>query len=232
MIRIRKSADRGQADHGWLQTSHTFSFADYYDPSQMNFSVLRVINEDQIAPESGFGTHGHKDMEIITYVVSGALSHKDSMGHATTILPGEVQRLSAGTGIKHSEFNESNQVNTHLLQIWFLPEISGIRPSYEQKSYKKAFLNNNFVLVASKSGEEGSVSINQDLKMYVGKSITSGHISFEPIGHRNIWIQVIHGTLELNGQMATAGDGIAVTEINLLNLRWDAEIEFILFDLP
>jgi redox-sensitive bicupin YhaK (pirin superfamily) len=232
MITIRKSEDRGHADHGWLNTFHSFSFANYYDPNHMGFSVLRVINEDWIDAGTGFGTHPHQDMEIITYVVEGALYHKDSMGNETTIKPGEVQRMSAGTGIRHSEHNYNQDGKTHLFQIWILPEQKGITPSYDQKSFSKALTENEFILVASRNGRENSVSLNQDVDMYLMKAHGSNELTFDNTQKRNIWIQVITGTLNVNNIKAASGDGISISQMNPIILKWNADTEFILFDLP
>lgn len=231
MITIRKSEERGHANHGWLDTFHTFSFANYYDPKHMGFSVLRVINEDKIAAGTGFGTHPHQDMEIITYVVEGALEHKDSIGNTTVILPGEVQRMSAGTGVRHSEYNHAKDSSTHLLQIWILPDKKGITPSYDQKSFIDLLTDNNFILVASKDGKENSVSLNQNLDMYVMKSKIAGEKTYLISSNRNVWIQVIRGSLIAGDQSVVAGDGAAVTEMASINLHWTPNTEFILFDL-
>lgn len=232
MISVRKSGDRGHANHGWLDTYHSFSFANYYDPNFMGFSVLRVINEDKIDAGTGFGTHPHQDMEIITYVVEGALAHKDSMGNSTVILPGEVQRMSAGTGIRHSEYNHAENLATHLFQIWILPEKKGITPSYDQKSFLDSFTDNNFVLVASHDGKNNSVSLSQDINMYVLKSKSGGKMTYDILNKRNIWIQIIIGQLNVNEIQASAGDGIAIKELENIVLQWTAGTEFIFFDLP
>jgi redox-sensitive bicupin YhaK (pirin superfamily) len=230
MFQIRKSSDRGYADHGWLKSMHTFSFANYYDPAHMSFASLRVINEDFIAGGGGFPTHPHQDMEIITYVTEGILEHKDSMGNSTQIKPGEVQRMSAGTGIRHSEFNSSPSVSVHLLQIWILPEEKGITPSYGQKSFLTQISNEKFVLVASRDGREDSVSLNQDADLYVGKSESRQTKEFAIRPHRNIWIQLISGELKVNDHILNKGDAIAITHEKSISLDWQ-NAEFILFDL-
>ncbi len=232
MIKIRKSSERGDANHGWLHSKHTFSFADYHDPKHMGFGVLRVINEDRIEGGTGFGTHGHRDMEIISYVVEGALEHKDSMGSDTIILPGEVQRMSAGTGVRHSEYNHSKNSPTHLLQIWILPEQNGISPGYGQKSFANEFATNQLILVASKSGQNGSISIHQDVNMYACKSAVADEKNIDLGPTRKAWVQVIKGNVRLNGQSLLAGDGAALEDEAKLGLAWSAHSEFIVFDLP
>lgn len=232
MITLRKSLDRGHANHGWLDSYHTFSFADYYDPNHMNCSVLRVINEDKIDAGTGFGTHGHQEMEIITYIIEGALEHKDSMGNQTIIKPGEVQRMSAGTGIKHSEYNPSIDLPVHLLQIWLLPEKKAITPSYDQKSFTEALLTNKLVLVASKDGLENSVSINQDVKMYACRSKISGVEKLTITPNRTFWIQLIKGSLSANDLQMKPGDGATFKNEEFMQLLWQPESEFIIFDLP
>lgn len=193
MICLRKSNDRGRADHGWLKSRHTFSFADYHDPDFMGFRTLRVINEDHIQGGKGFGTHPHRDMEIISYVASGALEHKDSMGNSTVILPGEVQRMSAGTGVRHSEFNPDPNHEVHLFQIWILPEKTGIPPSYGQKSFELELNNNDLVLVVSKDGRDGSLSMNQDADVYVSRLKPGRKFSLQIRSGRGIWAQMING---------------------------------------
>ncbi len=232
MINIRKSSDRGQADHGWLQTSHTFSFADYYNPTQMGFSALRVINEDFITAGSGFPTHSHRDMEIITYIVEGALEHKDSMGNSTVIKPGEVQRMSAGTGVRHSEFNGSKNQKTHLLQIWILPDKTNYEPSYGQKTFESQLQTGDLVLVASNSGRDGSVNLNQDVDMYVAKSNQTGEKILNTDQTRHYWLQVVKGVVTLNDISLAAGDAGQATNETRLHLKWQPSSEFILFDLP
>jgi redox-sensitive bicupin YhaK (pirin superfamily) len=232
MLKIRKSDQRGHANHGWLDTYHTFSFADYYDPEFMGFSVLRVINQDIIAAGTGFGMHGHRDMEIITYVVKGALFHKDSMGNETIIRPGEVQRMSAGSGIKHSEYNHEKASETHLFQIWISPIKKNSIPSYDQKSFSEALSSNGIILVASPTGKENSVSLDQDVNMYVGKPKIAGVTLFNISTQRNIWIQLITGNLDINGNTLSLGDGAQVTQTENLKLKWTENSEFLIFDLP
>lgn len=232
MKTIIKANDRGQANHGWLQSAHTFSFADYYNPERMGFSVLRVINEDFIAGGTGFGMHPHRDMEIISYVVEGALEHKDSMGTESVIRPGEVQRMSAGTGVRHSEFNPDAKNRTHLLQIWLLPEKNGIAPSYEQKSYEQVLASNDLVLVASKSGRDGSVTINQDVNLYACKSSQAKQLSFKTLQNRKIWLQNIKGLVQVDDSILEPGDAISFEKTEFINLKSQAGSEFLIFDLP
>lgn len=232
MLFLRKSNERGHFQHGWLDTYHSFSFADYFDPDHMNFGVLRVINEDYIAGGQGFGTHPHRDMEIITYILEGALEHQDSMENSARILPGEVQRMSAGTGVQHSERNPLPTTSTHLLQIWILPNRKNHSPGYEQKSFAAAIAQKGFVLVASEKGREGSVSLNQDVDLYVGKPLASLEIVFDIRAERKVWVQVVRGSIVINAQAAESGDGIGITEESQLKIRADAGSEFLLFDLP
>jgi hypothetical protein len=231
MIIIRKAHERGHADHGWLNTWHTFSFADYYDPEQMGYSSLRVINDDRVAPGAGFPTHPHRDMEIVTYVLSGALEHKDSMGNGTVIRPGEVQRMSAGTGIRHSEFNASASEEVHLLQIWIMPQQSGITPSYEQKFFDAAEKLGRLRLVASLDGRDGSVTIHQDAKLYAGL-IDADH----PAEHalppgRRAYLHVARGAASLNGEALEAGDGARIESVSKIRLESNSPAEILLFDL-
>lgn len=231
MIKIRKSEERGFFNHGWLRSFHTFSFANYYDKNHINFGNLRVINEDFIAPNMGFGKHPHNNMEIITYVISGALSHKDSMGNASTILPGEVQIMSAGTGVFHSEFNNEDQQETHLLQIWILPELKEIQPRYDQKSFISYFEKNDFVLVVSKSGRENSIQINQDAEIFVGKFKTNKKFNFNIKPNRKIWIQLISGEISLNNNILKNGDAAAIIDETNVEIIANKDCEFLLFDL-
>ncbi len=230
MITIRKSEERGHAENEWLQTKHTFSFADYYDPDFLGFRVLRVINEDRVAADSGFPMHSHRDMEIITYVVEGALEHKDSMGNSSTITPGEVQRMSAGTGVTHSEYNRLPNQTTHLLQIWITPDKNGHTPGYSQKSFQKKFDNDDLVLVVSRHGRDGSLSMNQDADLYVGKSKLAGETVFKGLFDHQ-WIQVIKGQVRVNDQLVNVGDGAAISNLHEFILQWSKDSEFILFDL-
>ena len=228
MITIRKSGDRGHFDHGWLDTYHTFSFADYHDPAFMGFRALRVINDDRVQARRGFGTHGHRDMEIITYVLEGELGHQDSMGNGSVIRPGEVQRMSAGTGVMHSEKNASDEL-VHLLQIWILPERHGITPGYEQKAFPAAERDGRLRLVASRDGRDGSLTIHQDADLYTvtlrdGASVTQ---DFRP--GRYGWVQVARGTVTVNGKPLTAGDGAAIEAESRVTIAGDGEV--LLFDL-
>lgn len=233
MLTVRKSEERGNANHGWLKSRHTFSFADYYDPAHMGFSALRVINEDRIDGGSGFATHPHRDMEIISYVVKGALEHQDSMGNKTIIRPGEVQRMSAGTGVRHSEYNHFKDDQTHFFQIWILPEKTGIAPGYGQKSFDSAFEDRNFVLVVSKEGRNGSISINQDADLYLGKLKADDNVGFEIRPGRSVWIQTIAGVIEANATRLSAGDAAALTNEPMARVTsLDGPAEFMLFDLP
>lgn len=232
MIQVRLSNQRGYADHGWLKAYHTFSFADYYDPQQMGFSVLRVINEDRIEGGSGFPTHGHADMEIVTFVISGALEHKDSLGNTGLIRPGEIQRMSAGTGIRHSEFNSLKDETTHLLQIWILPDRKGHKPGYEQKSYTEKLKAKDFVLLASPEGRDDSVKINQDLQLYVGKFKEGEVFEYKMDKNRSYWLQIIKGESKVNGNVVKTSDGVAISHEQLLKMNITAESEFLLFDMP
>ena len=231
MIKIRRSNERGHANHGWLDTHFTFSFSDYYDPQFMGFRDLRVINEDMIEANQGFPKHGHKDMEIITYVISGELSHKDSMGNGETIRPNEVQRMTAGTGVLHSEYSSPTD-KTHLLQIWILPEKERLTPSYEQKFFEPAEKQGKLKLVASKGGDDGSVHINQDVKLYASVLKNGEEVSLDFAANRHAWIQLVSGSLNVNGGTLNSGDGAAVSEEKTLNINALADnTEFLLFDL-
>jgi redox-sensitive bicupin YhaK (pirin superfamily) len=231
MIVSRKSADRGHFDHGWLETFHTFSFADYFDPAFMGFRALRVINEDRVAPGEGFETHPHRDMEIVTYVLSGALEHKDSMGNGSVIRPGEVQRMTAGTGITHSEFNGSKEERVHLLQIWILPEKKGLEPSYEQTAFPDEKKRGRLCLVASRDGRDGSVTIHQDAAIYASLLGPGDQAEFALAPGRHAWVQVIRGSIALNGIALASGDGAAASAESLLTFQAAQESEFLLFDL-
>lgn len=232
MIKTRRSAERGLADHGWLKSFHTFSFGDYYDESHMGYGVLRVINEDRIQGGTGFGAHGHRDMEIISYVIEGALEHQDSMGTRSVILPGEVQRMSAGTGVRHSEQNQQKNNTTHFLQIWVVPREEGLPPSYDQKSFAEAFAGGSLVLVASATGRSGSVSLNQDVDLYACKAPQSGETVLEVAVGRRIWVQVIKGAVKAAGEALSIGDGAALEGLRSVELSWSAGSEFLVFDLP
>ncbi len=231
MIRIRKGAERGHFNHGWLDTRHTFSFADYYDPAHMGFSVLRVINEDLVAPGKGFPTHGHRDMEIITWILEGALEHKDSLCHGSVIRPGEAQRMSAGTGIRHSEFNPSKAEAVHLLQIWILPNRPGVPPSYEQTRFEDVELANRLRLVASPDGRDGSVTIHQDALVLTAR-LSGGEVAHALAPGRRAWVQVARGEIALNGRQLAAGDGAGVEYEPRVVLAAGDAAEVLLFDLP
>jgi hypothetical protein len=228
MLQLRKAHDRGHANHGWLDSWHTFSFADYHDPQHVSFSALRVINEDRVAPGEGFPTHPHRDMEIITYVLEGALEHKDSLGTGSVIRPGEVQRMSAGTGIRHSEFNHSQSEPVHFLQIWILPDRQGVKPGYEQK---RIGLNGQLRLVASPDGSDGSVTIHQDARVYAAR-LNGDEVAHTLEPGRRAWLQVARGTVKLNGTTLHAGDGASIENETTLRLAADGSAEVLLFDLP
>jgi redox-sensitive bicupin YhaK (pirin superfamily) len=231
MITVRKSGERGHANHGWLDTYHTFSFDTYHDPNHMGFRSLRVINEDRVAPGAGFPTHGHRDMEILTYIVEGALEHRDNMGNGEVLRPGEIQRMSAGTGIRHSEFNPSDKEPVHLLQIWILPAQRGTDPGYEQIAIGQTPTNGALQLIASAQGGPGVVRIGQDAQLFRGK-LTSGSRVEHPIAPaRHAYVQVVRGTLEANGNALSAGDGAAVSGETALGLRAVDDTEFLVFDL-
>ena len=228
MINIRRAEERGHFNHGWLDTYHTFSFADYNDPKFMGFRDLRVINEDRVQAGRGFGTHGHRDMEIVTYVLDGELAHRDNMGTGSVIRPGEVQRMTAGTGVLHSESNPSNQSPVHFLQIWILPERPGIAPSYEQKTFPIDDRKGRLRLVASHDGRDGSLTVHQDVDVFAG-TLNGVPISHDFQPGRYGWLQVARGTVDLNGQTLQAGDGAAIEGEKQITLRGDGEILF--FDL-
>jgi len=232
MIQVRKSEDRGHANHGWLDSHHTFSFADYHDPAHVQFSVLRVINEDRVAPGEGFPTHGHRDMEIVSYVLEGALEHKDSMGTGSVIRPGDVQRMSAGTGVRHSEFNASKSELVHFLQIWILPKTNGIAPGYEQKHFAPADLTGKLRLIASPDGREGSVTIHQDALLYATKLDSDTGVAHSLAPGRRAYIHVARGTVALNGTSLAAGDGARVEQEASLQLSNGKAAEVLVFDLP
>jgi quercetin 2,3-dioxygenase len=231
MITIRSAGDRGHADHGWLDSHHTFSFANYYDPAHMGFRSLRVINEDRVEPGQGFGTHPHRDMEIISYVLEGGLAHKDSMGTGSVIKPGDVQRMSAGTGVTHSEFNASKTENVHFLQIWLLPSERGIKPSYEQKFFGPEEKAGKLRTIASPSGEEGAVTIHTDAIVRAG-TFAAGQSAEVPIAKgRHAWVQVARGTVRVNGQDLSEGDGAAVSDEPSVRVEGVESGEVIVFDL-
>ena len=231
MMQIRKGAERGYADHGWLRAFHSFSFADYHDPAHMGFGALRVINEDRVNPGMGFGTHGHRDMEIISYVLEGAVEHKDSMGNGSVIRPGDVQRMSAGTGVRHSEFNPSKTEGVHFLQIWIEPGITGIAPGYEEKHFDAASKRGKLRLVASADAREGSVKIHQDASLYA--ALVDG---VEKIAHtlakgRRAYVHVARGSVSVNGQALDAGDALKVSGTGEVTLDRGSKAEVLLFDL-
>ena len=230
MITLRPSSERGYADHGWLKAKHSFSFADYYDPAEMGWGVLRVINEDRVAPGKGFGTHGHRDMEIVTYILSGALEHKDSLGSGGIIKRGEVQRMSAGKGVMHSEFNPSPDEETHLLQIWIEPARRGTSASYEQQEL--ALASGIWRLIASPDGAEGSTTIGQDARILAAVLASGEAISHRLTSGRLAYVQMVRGQLVLNGKKLSAGDGAKIAEESDLHFLADEEAEFLLFDLP
>ncbi len=231
MIRVRKANERGHVNHGWLDSRHSFSFGSYYDPAYMGFGKLRVLNEDRVAPGQGFGAHPHRDMEIISYVVEGALAHKDSMGNSSIIVPGEVQRMSAGTGVVHSEYNHSEREPVHFLQIWIETAKPGVEPGYEQKSFAEKIAAGGLTLVASGDGRDGSLTVGQDVAMYVGK-LAEGQTLSRPLGsNRQAWVQAVRGAVELNGQALRAGDGAAVDGDDALRFLGKADSELLVFDL-
>ena len=232
MLKLRKSADRGHANHGWLDSYHTFSFADYHDPAQVQFSVLRVINEDRVAPGAGFPTHGHRDMEIVTYVLEGALEHKDSLGTGSVIRPGDVQRMSAGTGVRHSEYNASPSEPVHFLQIWIVPKSNGIEPGYEQKHFAPAELSGQLRLIASPDGRENSVRLHQDARLYATKLDGAEHVAHALASGRCAYVHVARGSVKLNGITLATGDGARAEEELQLQLNKGRNAEVLVFDLP
>ena len=231
MMTLRRSSERGYADHGWLKSFHTFSFAGYYDPAHMGFGNLRVINEDRIAAGRGFGTHSHKDMEIISYVLSGELAHKDSMGNVKGIPPGDVQRMSAGTGVQHSEFNHAEGQTTHFLQIWIAPNVTGIAPGYEQKTFPDAEKRGTLRLVASPDGAHGSVLIHADAKLYAGLFDGDESATLVLDAQRKTYVHLIGGQLQVNGQVLHAGDAMALQAEGSLQLSGGKAAEVLVFDL-
>jgi redox-sensitive bicupin YhaK (pirin superfamily) len=231
MISIRRSEERGGGNFGWLDTHHTFSFDTYYDPRFMGFHSLRVINEDKVAPASGFPTHPHRDMEIITYILEGKLEHKDSLGAGSIILPGDGQSMTAGRGIRHSEFNPSKTDPVHLLQIWILPEKNGLEPSYEQKSFPETEKRGKLRLIASRDGASGSVKINQDAQLYVSLLAPGQEVAHEFGTQRHGWLQVAKGAVELNGAKLNQGDGAAISDEQKVKIRGSKDAEVLLFDL-
>ena len=231
MITLRRSADRGFADHGWLKSFHTFSFADYHDPAQMGFGNLRVINEDRIAAGTGFGTHSHRDMEIISYVLEGALAHQDSLGTAQAILPGEVQRMTAGTGVRHSEFNHAQDAATHFLQIWILPSQANLAPGYEQKVFSEADKRGKLCLVAAPDGLGGAVTLHADARIHAGLFDGAEAATMAGNPERRTWVQLARGSLRVNGQWLQAGDAMGLVGEGLLVLDGGVAAEVLVFDL-
>ncbi|WP_297354855.1 pirin family protein [Paraburkholderia sp.] len=231
MIKIRRSEARGHANHGWLDSYHSFSFADYYDPDHMHFGPLRVINEDRIAGGQGFGTHGHRDMEIVTYVLEGALAHRDSMGNGSTIRHGDVQRMSAGTGVKHSEFNASQDEQAHLLQIWILPQRAGDQPGYEEKRFDDADKRGRLRIVASPDGRDGSVTIHSDASIYAALIDGAEQAALSLPAGRRAYVHVARGALTVNGEALAAGDAAMIVDAETVTLEQGRDAEVLLFDL-
>jgi len=231
MIRIRKSEARGRADHGWLDTRHTFSFADYRDPNHDGFRTLRVLNEDRVAGGAGFGTHAHRDMEIVSYIVSGELAHRDDLGNGSTLKPGDVQRMSAGTGVRHSEKNPSPTEASHFLQIWIVPERRGLEPGYEEATFTATDKRGRLRLLASGSPRDGALEIHQDVDLY-GSVLGRGESVRHALGEdRAAWVQIVHGHVTADGHALRAGDGAAVTGVSSIDIDAHEESEFLLFDL-
>jgi redox-sensitive bicupin YhaK (pirin superfamily) len=231
MLALRKSADRGHLNHGWLDTYHTFSFGDYFDPNQMGFRALRVINEDRVAPGEGFGMHGHRDMEIVTLVLSGALAHKDSLGNGEALRPGELQHMSAGSGIRHSEFNPSPSEPVHLYQIWLLPRANGLAPSYSQQAFDPGDRDGRWQLVASPTGERGSLKIQQDAQIHLANLVVGAELRYDMHPGRQAWVQVLRGAIVLNGQPLATSDAAALSEESRHLIRATTEAELMLFVL-
>ena len=232
MLELRKAGDRGYADHGWLKSFHSFSFADYQDPENMGFGALRVINEDRIQPGTGFGTHGHRDMEIISYVLEGALAHKDSMGNGSAIVPGDVQRMSAGKGVLHSEFNQTKDGITHFLQIWIEPNVTGVAPDYEQKHFDAASKRHRLRLVASPDGRDGSVRIHQDAYLYAALLDAADRAVHGIDPGRRAYVHVARGRVTVNGRPLEAGDALKLTDAREIVLDRGDDAEVLVFDLP
>jgi len=232
MIEVRRSAERGHADHGWLRSFHSFSFADYYDPARMGFGPLRVINEDRIRPGTGFGTHGHRDMEIISYVLEGALAHQDSSGNGSTIVPGDVQRMSAGRGVQHSEFNHEQSAETHFLQIWIEPDVRGIAPEYEQKHIAAAEKRGRLGLIASPDGAEGSLKIHQDARIYAALLDGAEQVEHRPGAGRRVYVHVACGRVRVNEIALGPGDAVQASGTERIVLGAAESAEVLLFDLP
>jgi redox-sensitive bicupin YhaK (pirin superfamily) len=231
MITIRRGSERGHFNHGWLDTFHTFAFGDYFDPQHVQFGPLRVMNEDLVAPGQGFGMHGHRDMEIVTYVLSGALAHRDSLGNGETLRPGELQRMTAGTGIRHSEYNPSDDQPVHLYQIWLLPERPGLEPSYEQKAFAAEGRQGAWQLVASPDAAEGSLKIHQNARLYLAELAAGQQLDKTIDKSRQVWLQVLRGEVEVGGERLQAGDAVAVTGESNIAIIASTEAETLLFDL-
>ncbi len=231
MLTVRRARERGHFDHGWLDTNHTFSFGDYHDPAHMGFRALRVINEDRVQPGAGFPTHGHRDMEIVTYVIEGALQHKDSLGTGSVIRPGEVQRMTAGTGVTHSEYNASHAEAVHFLQIWILPEAPGLRPSYEQRAFPAGGRRGSWQTVGSRDGRDGSVTILQDVTLALADLDAGATIDYALAPDRHAWLQVVSGRVTLDGAALETSDGAAITDLRRLTIAAQEFAELMLFDL-
>ena len=232
MPEIRRAADRGHADHGWLESYHSFSFADYHDPAHVQFGPLRVINEDRVAPGAGFGRHGHRDMEILSYVLDGELAHEDSTGTRSTIRPGDVQRMSAGTGVMHSEFNASKDRPVHFLQIWLLPDRAGIAPGYEEKRFEPAEKRGRLRLIASPDGAEGSLRLQQDARVYATLLDGEERARLDVAGGRRLYVHVARGEVEAHGTALGAGDALKLSGVERLELQHGVDAEVLVFDLP
>ena len=231
MFKIRRAEERGHADHGWLNSYHTFSFASYRDPNHMGFRSLRVMNEDRVAAGQGFGTHAHNDMEIVSYVLEGELEHKDSMGNGEVLRPGEFQRITAGTGITHSEFNPSANQATHFYQIWLIPERRGLQPSYEQKGFDPQGRKNRWQLVASRNAKDDSLLIHQDANIYLADLDNGRETTFAIPNGRHVWLQVLRGSVEFNASRLSTGDAVAVSDEASLTVKATTDVELMLFDL-
>jgi redox-sensitive bicupin YhaK (pirin superfamily) len=231
MHTIRRSEDRGNADFGWLKSRHTFSFGDYFDNQHMGFGPLRVINEDRVAPGAGFGKHSHRDMEILSWVLDGALEHKDSLGTGALIRPGELQRMTAGSGVTHSEFNASATDPVHFLQIWLMPDRPGLAPSYEQRTFAPADLHNQWHLIAAGAPHDGALKIHQDVNLYATRLNATQTLEFEPAANRRIWLQIARGVVEIDSATLRAGDAIAWNNADVINVRANEDAEILLFDM-
>lgn len=232
MLTLHSNSHRGAANHGWLQSNHSFSFGHYYNPNEMGFGPLRVINEDRVEPNQGFGEHGHSNMEIISYVLSGALEHKDSMGNGSVLKYGDVQRMSAGTGVRHSEFNHSDQERVHFLQIWIEPNVENISPSYEEKHFEAIDKQGQLRLVASSDGREGSVLVHQDVDIYASIMDGDDSLSYSVNDNRAVYFHLIKGHVTVNGERLSSGDALKIRQESILNIHTAVDAEFLLFDLP